>query len=347
MFAYWTLYLIPALAAVGHRNVPRQVWLLFFIVVTAMIGLVYRVGGDWGSYIGYVARAGQLSLTEILTGQDPGYYLISWLADITVGSVWLVNLIAGAVFTAGLVRFVRRLPDPMTAFTASIPYMVIVLAMGYTRQAMAFGLLLWGLVYLKDSRRVAFVVTIAVAATFHTSAVILLPLAALAAAKNRIWTVFWVGLASLGMYWLFLEEQSERLWENYVVDDYAQASQGGAIRVAMNAVPAFLFLVFRHRFQMPREEHRLWFWISIMSLVCMPLVLQAPTAVDRVALYFMPIQLVVFSHLALLFHPSNRPYMRLGILAGYGLVQFVWLNFAVNAGSWVPYQFWPLVATSA
>ena len=127
-----------------------------------------------------------------------------------MGSVWLVNLIAGAVFAAGLLRFVRRLPDPMTAFTASIPYMTIVLAMGYTRQAMAFGLLLWGLVYLKDSRRLAFVATIALAATFHKSAVILLPLAALAAAKNRVWTAFWVGLASLGMYWLFLEEQSEK-----------------------------------------------------------------------------------------------------------------------------------------
>ena len=203
-------------------------------------------------------------------------------------------------------------------------------------------LLLWGLVYLKDSRRLAFVVTIALAATFHKSAVILLPLAALAAAKNRVWTAFWVGLASLGMYWLFLEEQSEKLWENYVVDDYSQASQGGAIRVAMNAVPAFLFLALRHRFQMPREQHRLWFWISVMSLVCMPLVLQAPTAVDRVALYFMPIQLVVFSHLALLFHPSNRPYLRLGILAGYALVQFVWLNYAfmpicgyrIGSGRW-------------
>jgi len=343
MFAYWTLFVIPALAAIGRRNVPRQAWFLLFVVVTVMIGLRYRVGGDWGSYIAYVTRAGALTLSEIITGQDPGYYLLSWLADRLVGSVWLVNLVAGAVYTAGLVRFVRRLPDPLTAFAVSIPYMTIVLAMGYTRQAMAFGLLLWGLVYLKDSRKIAFVLTIAIAATFHKSAVILLPLAALSAAKNRTWTYFWVGFASLGMYYLFLQEQSEQLWENYVVDDYSQASQGGAIRVAMNAVPAALFLLFRNRFQMSREQHRLWFWISVLSLICMPLVLQAPTAVDRVALYFMPIQLVVFSHFALLFHPHNRPYLRLGILAGYGLVQFVWLNYAFHAHAWVPYRFWPLV----
>ena len=64
MFPYWTLYLIPALAAVGRRDVPRQVWFLFFVLVTAMVGLRYRVGGDWGSYIGYVNRAGQLSFPK-------------------------------------------------------------------------------------------------------------------------------------------------------------------------------------------------------------------------------------------------------------------------------------------
>lgn len=343
MIHYWTLFLIPALVAVGYRNVPKQVWYLFFAVITLTIGLRYRVGGDWGAYIAYLQRAAEASFTEIFTGEDPGYYLLSRIADSTVGSVWLVNIVAGALFSAGLIRFVRSLPDPMTAFVVAIPYMTIVLAMGYTRQAMAFGLLLWGLVYLKDSRRVAFIVTIALAATFHKSAVILLPLAALSAAKNRTWTYFWVGVASLGMYYLFIQEQSEALWQNYVVDEYSQATQGGAIRVAMNAVPAALFLIFRRRFEMTREQQRLWFWISILSIACIPLVLQAPTAVDRVALYFMPIQLVVFSHFAFLFHPHNRPYLRLGILATYALVQFVWLNYAVHAHLWVPYRFWPLV----
>lgn len=343
MGAYWTLYLVPALLAIGRRNVPRQVWYLLFAVLVLVIGLRYRVGGDWGSYIAYLQRAAALSLGDILSGEDPGFYLLSSIADSTVGSVWLVNLVAGAVYAAGLIRFVRTLPDPLTGLAVAIPYMTIVLAMGYTRQAMAFGLLLWGLVYLKDGRTRAFVVTIAIAATFHKSAVILLPLAALSAARNRVWTAFWVGLSSLGMYYLFIQEQSDELWQNYVVDEYSQASQGGAIRVAMNAVPAVLFLLFRNRFNMPREQHRLWFWISVLSILCIPLVLQAPTAVDRVALYFMPIQLVVFSHFAFLFHPHNRPYLRLGVLAGYAVVQFVWLNYAVHAFAWLPYRFWPLV----
>jgi len=343
MWVYWSLYLIPALVAVSRRTLPQQTWLLVGAVLVLVIGLRYQVGGDWGSYLIYLERASRMTLTEVLASDDPGYYLVSYWSNALVGSVWLVNVVAGAMFAAGLIRFIRTLPDPMVALVVAIPYMTIVLAMGYTRQAMAFGLLLWGLVYLRDSRTLAFVVTIAVAATFHKSAVILLPLAALSTSKDRVWTTLWVGLASIGLYLLFLQEQSEVLWENYVVDVYAQASEGGAIRVAMNALPAILFLVFRNRFRMGEEQKRLWFWISVLCLLCVPLVLQAPTAVDRVALYFMPIQLVVLSHFAFLFRRNQQPYLRLGILFGYGLVLFVWLNYAVHSSYWLPYRFWPLI----
>jgi hypothetical protein len=30
--------------------------------------------------------------------------------------------------------------------------------------------------------------------------------------------------------------------------------------------------------------------------------------------------------------------MSLGIVLGYGLVLFVWLNYAIHAGSWLPYR---------
>ena len=35
----------------------------------------------------------------------------------------------------------------------------------------------------------------------------------------------------------------------------------------------------------------------------------------------------------------------LGVLGFYGLVQFVWLNFADHAHLWLPYRFYPLEAS--
>ena len=68
------------------------------------------------------------------------------------------------------------------------------------------------------------------------------------------------------------------------------------------------------------------------------------TAVDRVALYFIPVPMYVFSRLPdALWRGRHRLAVRGGVVAYYGLVMFVWLNFATHSKYWVPYQFYPLV----
>jgi len=65
----------------------------------------------------------------------------------------------------------------------------------------------------------------------------------------------------------------------------------------------------------------------------------ASTAVDRMALYFIPIQMVVFSRLPYLLSKNISPNITsYGIILGYALVLFVWLNYASHAKYWLPYQ---------
>jgi len=174
-------------------------------------------------------------------------------------------------------------------------------------------------------------------ATFHKSAVLMLPVAALAATSNRFWSVFWVGLMSLVGGYLFVFDSAERLWTNYVEADYQ--SQGGLIRVLMNAVPAVLFFVFQRSLRLLDSERKLWFWMSLMTLACIPLVLISSTATDRVALYLIPIQMFVFARLPLIVADSRqRGLITLAVVGYYGLVQAVWLLFASHAFVWLPYR---------
>lgn len=165
----------------------------------------------------------------------------------------------------------------------------------------------------------------------------MIPVAALASGGNRLWIGFWVGLTTLIGGYLFLFDSADALWTNYVEADYQ--SSGGFIRVMMNSVPGVLFLLLRDRLALNPAESRLWWWMSVFSLICIPLVLMSSTATDRVALYFIPIQLFVFSRLHLI---SGDVFWRsmivLSVVAYYALVQFVWLNFASHAYVWLPYQ---------
>ena len=189
-----------------------------------------------------------------------------------------------------------------------------------------------------------FVVWVLLGATFHKSAVILLPIAALAAAENRYWKMAWVGVVSLGAA-LLMREQFDKLYVDYVEAEYQ--SQGALVRILMLALPATILLVWERRFPFTLAQARLWFWCAVLSLVLLALVILSPatTAVDRIGLYLLPLQLVVFAHLPeVLGRPgqANENWVW-AVLAYYAAVLFVWLNFATHAGYWLPYRFYPLV----
>lgn len=339
------MFALPALAVLlpwrGTPGVQRMAWAFLGVLFTLMIGLRYQVGGDWDAYLWHYDLTLGVPLSEAIGITDPGYALLNWLSGLVGGQVYLVNLVSGAIVMVGVIGFSRRQPLPWLALLVAVPYLIIVVAMGYSRQGVALGFALLALVALMDGRVRRFVLLVAVGALFHKTALVLLPLALLARSRNRMWTLVWVGLTGLGLGVAILAEYYESLWQNYVVAQ--MVSEGGPIRVAMNALPALLLLMFRKKLVPDENERRLWVWIAILSLACIPLIGLASTAVDRVALYLMPLQLYVFSRIHRLF--AERLFKSVAVVSvilGYGLVQWVWLNHAVHAFAWLPYQFYPL-----
>ena len=144
-------------------------------------------------------------------------------------------------------------------------------------------------------------------------------------------------------YYLFIEDSLNRLSYTYLEREYQ--SEGAATRVAMNALPAGLFLLIRHRFPMTRGERRLWTNMALLALGFIVLLLLSPssTAVDRMALYIIPLQIVVLSRLPDVLQSRKSREITLGVVAYSAAVQFVWLNFAGHAEAWVPYQIYPLL----
>ena len=357
MWPYWVMFLVPAVAALQERwrypwlsraaLGPRveTVWLLVALALTLLIGYRFEVGGDWGAYLRHFYSVQWLDLADVLQFSDPGYYLLNWLSMQAGGFIYAVNLMAGLLFSLGLVVFCLSLPRPWLGLAAAMPYLVIVVAMGYSRQGVALGLAMLGLVALGHGATLWFLFWVLLGATFHKSAVILLPIAALAAARKRYWQIIWVGALSLGAAWL-MQEQFDQLYVNYVEAEYQ--SSGALIRILMLVLPATILLVWRRRFPFNLGQARLWFWSAVLSLVLLALVILSPatTAVDRIGLYLLPLQLVVFAHLPEVFgRPGQKNGVWVGaVLAYYAVVQFVWLNFATHAQYWLPYQFYPLVS---
>ena len=353
MLPYWLLFFLAAWRAITSLRPkpsltskwPAQ-WQLMFVVLVMMIGLRHQVGGDWQNYANHITEAGYQSIAQTVSTGDPAYSLLNWLAARMDLGPYFVNTVCAVLFAWGLVVFCRVQPRPWLALVVAVPYLVTVVAMGYTRQGTAIGLAMLGLAALSDRKILRFVVFVALAATFHKSAVILMPLAILAGTRQKLWTAFWVALSSVLFYVLFLRESVDALTVNYIGAQYD--SSGAAIRVAMNAVPATLFLWFRRRFVMPQVERSFWTWMSLGALAFVGLLVVSPssTAVDRVALYWIPLQLFVLSRLPSALGPRNgqNAFWVRAVAAYSAAVLFVWLFFATHAFAWLPYQFYPWVA---
>jgi hypothetical protein len=277
------------------------------------------------------------SLDQVLKLGDPGYHGLGMLLSSNGYSLWHLNFLCAVLFCWGLYRFCQVQPEPWLVVVVAVPYLITVVAMGYTRQGTALGILMMGLAsVLRGGSLFRFAVYVAVAALFHRTAVVLLPLMLLVYPRSRASDVLLVGALSLSLYVLFLQDAVDQFQRGYLQSGYS--SQGAAIRIAQLGLAAIAYMAVRKWMKFTDLESRLWrnYTIVTFGVAVLLVITPSSTAVDRVSLYLMPLQLAVLARLPLAFNDSAL--VRLMVIAYSGLVLFVWLNFAAHAELWLPYK---------
>jgi hypothetical protein len=342
---YWFLILLPTIALFHptkfEPGLRKLFWLLTLVFICIFVGLRHEVGGDWVPYLRMHQMMKYLSLQQVLLFGDPGYYFLNWVFSSNSGIYW-VNLSCSAIVTFSIGKLAFRQPNPWLALFISIPYVIIVIAMGYTRQSVAMGFVIFGFLRLLNKDFLLFILFIFMATLFHKSAIIFFIFPALIMEKNKILLFLFSIIFLFLAYYLFLNRFLEAMWSSYIVDK--MKSDGAIIRLLLNAISATLFLYFGKQFKIKKIEYNLWHVISIISLIILPLGLTSITVVDRLALYFLPLQLVTLSHLPYIFkHNQIRSIVFVGVVGLYGTVQFVWLFFANNSASWIPFKIYPIL----
>lgn len=345
MLVYWLMFAYFALGAMteqaGVRGRRSDLLLRFGgLMIAALIGFRFQVGADWRPYEYIFAHSENSTFADMPSIADPGYFAINLLVHWLGADLWMVNLICGAIFAWGLIRFAELQERPWLAVTVAIPYLVIVVAMGYSRQAVAIGLVMAGLAsYLKHGSVLRFAGYVLVAASFHKTGVVALPLIAIANERGRVVNFLITVAVTYLLYNYFLSAQVSRFVTNYI--DTRYAAEGAGIRVAMSVIPALLFFARSSRLGFSERERRVWRNIAVaaMAFLVLLFVLPSSAVVDRFALYTIPLQLAVLSRPRAFF--ASEGLGTAAVIAYAAAVQFTWLTYAHHARFWVPYHFWP------
>ena len=337
----WGLFASAGLGSA--RRIAGSTVLALGVFLTLLIGLREQVGGDWFNYFPYLDRSIGLPFAEIFLETEPGYGLLNWIGANIGGSVYFVNTICGLVFSIGLLLFCRAQPRPWLALCLAFPYLVTVVAMGYSRQGVAIGLEMIALLALQRDRLLQFLAWIALAVTFHRTVLVLLILPASTLSGglrfSQLIRMLLLAGAAYGLYSAVIAPDIDYYVQGYIEAEYE--SQGALIRVALCLLPALAFLPNRRRFQLSADVQRIWSLISLMALAAAIglFTVASSTAVDRLALYLIPLQLFVGSRL-----PDTRlfginPSQLNQLLIFFSLaVLLVWLLFAGHSQYWRPYR---------
>lgn len=383
MLIYWLIWGLASAGALGRdfaSPIQRQVaWLLFAALLVVFVGLRRDVGGDWGTYLDYVERASRMSFIDGLAIDDVGYAALNWIGAQGLGGIYFINCCCAVIAVSGLMIFCSRQANPALALVVAVPYLIVVVFLGYSRQSAAIGFGLLALVAINDGKPWRFLLWVTLATFFHKSGIVFF-LFAPALYAGRFDRRAVVGLGAMAGYALFLAflllvPRLSWFWNSYVtisigsvsgpslisspagpggplgsvtsgpvadevsmIDAGIVYSKGAQLRLGIGLLAAALIIVFIWRKLLTGRAAWTWMIGSVCVLFLFILALFKTTLADRFGLYFIPLQLVAFSMVPLLFSPHYRKAGDIGVVLFTAALLGGWLFLADNAPSWIPYD---------
>lgn len=303
-----------------------------------LTGFRFEVGGDWYNYLDIFNNIRRRGFVDAVTQTDAAYGFLNWLAAEQGWGIWFPNLISAIVFTWGLIALARQQPNPALALVVSM-YLIILVGMGFTRQAAALGFVMLAIVQYSRGATVRMLAYLALAAAFHASAVFVIPLFGLAAARRGVVVAAMFALLGALLALQFFGHFQDR----FGLYTGGEISSAGVIpRLAMIVLPAAIFLSFPRRFTADPAQLRLWKIFALVSVlfVLLLFVFDMTTIVDRLGFYISPLQIFVLSRVPAAFGSQGRSNMFLLtlVIAASLLIVVGWLSLGRWGHAWIPYN---------
>ena len=356
MLFYFIIFITLSLITLfsDHVTPTRKVNEIFLYFVIAFfiffVGFRDDVGGDWGRYRNYYEF--QLKPNDIFSfqkifksGHDAGYEFLQLIFLNLNLEFYFFTLFLGLIYICALANIAKKNDYKIFTFLIALPFLILIVGMGYIRQATALGFIIFALDQLNKSKSINFFILIFLAILFHKSALIFAPFILINSKKKIIILIPLLFLSFFIYYFLYID--LTRLFTLYLGSLQHLESGGAMIRYFFNLVPAIIFLSYSKILSNNNIEKKIYLTISVIILLFFPLVIYSSTSADRLLVYFSIIQLLVYPRINRLFNDSKFSivyikYTHIFIMISYFIFLYTWFSFSTFSDVWVPYQFFYL-----
>lgn len=120
-------------------------YFLIFSFLLIFIGLRFEVGGDWFSYLSYIEDLRLKPSKFFDFRSDWAFTLLLYIFFDFENPIYIVNFICAFIFISSIFIFAFNQNRPIMVLFVAIPYIINVVAMGYTRQSVAYAFLIFSI----------------------------------------------------------------------------------------------------------------------------------------------------------------------------------------------------------
>lgn len=317
------------------------IYTLFGFFLIFFIGFRHEIGGDWTAYLNHFENFDTSSIFSIFNSWDIGYAFFEYISSVFGFGIYGVNTLCAIFFTLSFLYFIKIFNLKLSrALLIAFPYLIMVVAMGYSRQGVAIGFAMVFFALLYQRKLLKSLVFLLLATLFHKTAIVSIIVLFLNRRFINFKTIV-ISIPFVVLYVYILLPRLQGLYINYFLQE--MQSSGAIVRIFINIVASFILIVFAKRYKTIFGERDFEFWkpfiyISIVVFL-FAILLNITTIADRILLYFYPLQIVVFSRMLYLIKDKNlKNICFLGYILFSFLILFIFLNFVTYSEHWIPYN---------
>ena len=339
-FLIYAALLLCGFLSRGNRSLRNTLYYVCLIGLFFFVGFRYQVGCDWLGYLN-IFELTRRSETPTHVTEGAFWIVNRLLLDFDLEYPY-INVIASGAFFIGLHELSRRQPDRLAILILAFPILIINLAMSGIRQAIALGFLCFAYNAFVDMHLARYVLFVAMASGFHTSAASFLMLApAVRGEYSHRRVALSALLAAPGLYYM-LTSQAFELYAHRYVGTSTEAF-GAPFRTALVALSGIVFFWFLDRKwkAMYAWDYKLVKLSAYLMVAVFPLSFLSSVAGDRFGYYLVPIQLIILARLPFLVQGPHSTIVAFAPYAVGGLTLLTWISLSsLFALCYLPYQMW-------
>lgn len=342
MYLYWFILSFVSLLSLRpvkfEEKLNNIIKIYFLIFLSIFIGLRHEVGGDWDIYkYDFYRNVHFFNILNLQYIRDFGYELLSYATYKLELGIYGLNFALGIIFIFSLHTFALNFSkNYWLTFVIAFPYLITVVSMGFTRQGTALAFALLSLCAIRNLKSYKFIFYSIMAILFHKSVALLSILILLTHFKFKIKFILIFIILILSSFALILPDIS-RYVAGYLTEASQYKSKGVYFRMSLNLLSGLIFLFFYKKIKVDKNINLLIFLVFFINIILLFIIKDHSTFVDRIIIYFVFIQLIVFTRLELI-APRFEIFFTLTIIILYFAVYFVWFNYSIHSYAWMPYK---------